>query len=364
MNQAREDIVFEEPTVAEEPRETSARENMTRAVAELVSTALPVSAVLVVARGPGLPSGTLLGEHDRKQDAELDPVILAELLTNAHDDRVVSALIRLLLGDLAIDHTVARDRNGTIVGVIALRTNKRISDAWLRMVLARAANMLAGWVATELACAWPPQALIEAIKEPALAHDGGMVIVANTALARLLGREPNEVIGTPVARITQRLPLLWTCSLVVAGKPRTALIFSHRARRVETNLRDSVDIVLGDRYAFVRQTSRVSFDRREDVCVAVPQDAVEEIISLALLEMTAAFAKAIAANTIRISVYRDEASVVLELVATGALAHCPDAEHLGSIICASRVRSVGGYFLLDVSRPETRVIRISLPVEP
>jgi hypothetical protein len=230
-------------------------------------------------------------------------------------------------------------------------------------VLARAANMLAGWVATELAWSWPPQALIEAIKEPALAHDGGMVIVANTALARLLGREPNDVIGTPVARITQRLAPLRTCSLVVAGTPRTALIFSSRPHSVQTNLRDAVDIVLAGQYAFVRQTSRVSFDRREDVTVAVAQNVVEEIIALALLEMTAAFAKAIATNAIRISVFRDESSVVLELVATGMLAHCPEVEHLGSIICASRVRSAGGYFLLDVSRPDTRLMRISVPVE-
>ena len=86
----------DEPTVVEEEREATAREKIARALADLLMTTLSVSAVLVVARGPGLPTGVLIGETDRKQSPELDHVVLAELLTNAHDDKVVLALARLL----------------------------------------------------------------------------------------------------------------------------------------------------------------------------------------------------------------------------------------------------------------------------
>lgn len=356
--------MFEEPTVAEEEREAMARENMAKAVAELVAGALWVSAVLVVARGPGLPSGVLLGDHDRRQGHELDPVILAEILTNAHDDRVVHALSKLLLGDdHPIEHTVARNAAGEIMGVIAIRTRGRVSSTWMRTVLARAGKSLSGWLEIEPTWSWPPQALIEAIEEPALAHEGGLVIVANHALARLFGREPNDIVGTSVKRITQRVPPIRTCSLVVGGRPRTALIFGSGMPRLESTLCDAVDSVLGEQYAFVRQTTRVSFDRREDVSALVAPPAIHELLRIALLDMTTVFANVTPANQLRISIYREEPWAMVELVATGSIAPGPDVEHLGSVICSSRTRAVGGQFLTDTSRPDARVVRISLPVE-
>jgi hypothetical protein len=364
MQEAMDESMFEEPTVAEEEREVLARENMAHAVAELVSLSVPVSAVLVVARGPGLPTGVLLGDREREQPAELDPVILGEILANAHDDCISAALLTLLLGDAQpIGHTVARDQHGTIMAVVAVRTSKRVTSAWLGNVLTRAANSLAGWLAVEATWSWPPQALLDALHEPALAHDGGMVIVANSALARLLGREPNDVVGMPVSRVVQRLPALRSCSLVVGGRPRPALIFDRRIGRLEANLRDAVEVVLAKQYAFLRQTSRVLFDHREPVVAVAAPKAVEELVSLALLEMTTIFAKPIPGNQVRIGVYREDKAAVIELVATGALAHGADIEHLGAIICASRARSMGGHFAVEVSRPDARAIRISLPVE-
>jgi hypothetical protein len=67
-------------------------------------------------------------------------------------------------------------------------------------------------------------------------------------------------------------------------------------------------------------------------------------------------------NHLRCSIYRDDSFVVFELVASGELCAGADLEHVGAVICASRVRALGGLFYVDGSRSDTRVIRISLPV--
>lgn len=355
---------FEEPTVAEAEREATARLHMARGVAEQVRAAASVAAVLVVARGPGMPTGVVLSDGDRRFGRELDTVVLAEILAAAGDDRRTSALCRLVLGNRdVVEHTVARDRSGAVMGVIAVRIAGRVSPSWLRSVLARAANGLAGWLALDTS--WPPQSLLEAIAEPALAQEGGFVLVANTALARILGRDPADVIGMPVSRVTRRLTQLRTCSLVVGGRPRMALIFEGAAAPPEeTSLLASLERVLAQRYPFVRQTAHISIERRDDSIVAAGTDAVDAMIEIALLEMTAMFADASPANHVQCGVYRDESWIVFELVATGSICAGPDVEHLGAVICASRTRELGGLFYLDASRSDTRVMRISLPVAP
>lgn len=364
MQEPKGDWVFDEPTVEEEERETLARERMSRALGELVMASVSSSAVLVVARGPGLPTATLLGEADRKQEKGLDPVVLAEILANAHDDRVVSALVRLMLGDNdTVEHSVARDRDGEVMGVIAVRMRGRVSKSWLRIILSRAANSLAGWLAVPPSWSWPAQSLIELIREPALAHECGMVVVANTALARLIGCVPDDVIGTPLSKITQRLQPVRSCSLVVGGRPRTALIFERRPARTETRVSEVVDCVLAEHYPLVRQALRVSVEQREPVVAMVSPAAAEELLSLAVLDMTAIFTAAAPANHLRISVYSEDPWAVIELVATGSISDGPEVEHLGAVICAARVRAAGGQFFVDTSRPGTRVVRISLPVE-
>ncbi len=364
MQEPKGDWFLDEPTVEEEEREAAARENMANALGELVMTSLSASAALVVARGPGLPTGFVLGEADRRQEQGLDPVVLAEILANASDDRVLLALIRLLLGDHdQIEHTVARDRDGNVKGVIAVRTRGRVSKSWLRIILSRAANSLSSWLTVPTSWSWPPQSLLELIREPALAHECGMVVVANTSLARMLGCEPDDVIGTPLSKITQRLQPIRQCSLVVGGRPRTALIFERRPPRVETAVVELIETVLAEHYPVLRQSARVAFERREPVTAMVPPAAVHELVSLALLDMTAIFTASTPANQLRIHVYPDEPWGVIEVVATGSIAHGPEIEHIGAIICAARTRAVGGQFSVDGSRPDTRVLRISLPVE-
>lgn len=368
MQEPKGDWVFDEPTVEEEERETTARENMAKGLAELVSASVSATAALVVARGPGLPTGVVLGDADRRQEKGLDPVVLGEILANAHDDRVVLALVRLLLGDNdSVEHAVARDRDGAVMGVIAVRVRGRVSKSWLRVVLSRAANSLAGWQVVSPSWSWPPQSLIEMIREPALAHECGMVIVANSALARMIGCIPDDVIGTPLSKITQRVQPVRQCSLVVGGRPRTALIFERRPMRVETKVIDAIERVLADHYPLMRHTLRVSLERREQVAAMVTASAVEEIVTLALLDVTAIFTATLPTNQVRINVYADDPWAVIELVATGSIATGAESEHeiehIGSVICAARTRAVGGQFLLDTSQPDTRVIRISLPVE-
>jgi hypothetical protein len=190
-----------------------------------------------------------------------------------------------------------------------------------------------------------------------------MVVVANTALARLIGCVPDDVIGTPLAKITQRLQPVRSCSLVVGGRPRTALIFERRPARIETRVAEAVDCVLAEHYPLVRQTLRVSFEQREQVVAMLSPAAIQELVTLAMLDMTAIFTAPMPANHLRISVLADGSWAVIELAATGAIADGPDIEHLGAIICAARVRAAGGQFAVDASRPGTRVVRISLPVE-
>ncbi|HEX5057922.1 MAG TPA: hypothetical protein VFV99_01125 [Kofleriaceae bacterium] len=322
-----------------------------------------MSAVLVVARGPGLPTGVLLGETDRKQSPELDRVVLAELLTNAHDDKVVLALARLLFGDnQPIEHMVSRDRDGVIVGVVAVRRNGP-SSTWGTGVLASTANSLAGWLSTPTAAGLPPHALAEALEEPVIAHEGGVVIVANRAVAKLLACEPSDLIGAPITRVTQRLSTSRTSCLVVGGVPRTALVFDRPPSRILTNVRATVESVLARHYPLVRQTACVAFDRREDVTALVAATAADELVTLALLEMSAIFGTSMPENQLRISVYRKKPWAVIELVASGKIAPAPDVEHVGSLVCAARTRTAGGQFMLDASQPNARTLRISLPVE-
>jgi len=360
--EAKDDWTFEEPTVAEEEREASARQNMAWAVAEQVRASAPVSAVLVVARGTGLPTAVLVDDTCR-HSRELDNVVLAEILAAAGDDQMVLALARLYLGDSDdLEHTVARDRDGVITGVIAVRVSGRVSSSWMRTVLARAANSLSGWIAIDMT--WPPQSLLEAIDDPALAHEGGIVLVANHSLARMLGRAPNEVIGMPVSRITRRFAVHRACSLVVGGRARAALLFDPPiATPAGTSLLACLERVLADRYALLRRTTRVSIERRDHAEVAVPAAALEAVVTIALLDATAMFVTPARANQIKCWIYReDTAWVVFELIATGSLFHRPDTEHLGAVVCATRVRELGGEFLSDTSRLDTRVIRIKLPV--
>ncbi|HEX5060295.1 MAG TPA: hypothetical protein VFV99_13095 [Kofleriaceae bacterium] len=360
--EAKDDWTFEEPTVAEEEREASARQNMAWAVAEQVRASAPVNAVLVVARGTGMPTAVLV-DDTRRHSRELDNVVLAEILAAAGDDQMVLALARLFLGDCEdVEHTVARDRDGAITGVIAVRISGRVSSSWLRTVLARAANSLTGWLAVDVT--WPPQSLLEAIDEPALAHEGGIVLVANQPLARMLGREPNEVIGMPVSRITRRLAVHRACSLVVGGRARPALLFDPpHAPPAGTSLLGCLERVLADRYTLLRRTTRVSIERRDQAEVAVPAPALEALVSIALLDATAMFVIPAQANHVKCWIYREDTMwVVLELIATGSLFHRPDTEHLGAVVCATRTRELGGQFLSDTSRHDARVIRIKLPV--
>ena len=312
--------------------------------------------------GPVVPTGVVVSDDDRRQGRDLDSVVLAEILSSGGDDRTTLALSRLVLGDSdVVEHTVARDRSGAIVGIIAVRLAGRVSSSWLRSVLSRAASSLAGWLALEVM--WPPQSLIQSIDEPALAHESGIVLVANNALARLLGRDTNEVIGMPVSRIKQRLTLVRTCSLVVGGRARQALIFEGNKPREEyTSLVSCLERVLATRYPYLRQTTRVSVERRDPSLVAASVADVSDVVDLALLDMTALFANAAPGNHVRCGIYREDAFLVLELVSTGSICHGPDIEHLGAVVCASRVGALGGMFYVDASRCDTRVIRISLPV--
>lgn len=358
----KDDWMFEEPTVAEEEREAVARQHMAQTLAEQVRASVPIAAVLVVARGPGVPTGVIVADADRRHGRELDSVVLAEILASAGDDRTTLALTRLVLGDSdVVEHAVARDRSGAIMGVIAVRIAGRVSSSWLRSVLSRAASSLAGWLALDVA--WTPQSLIEAIDEPALAHERGIVLVANKALARMLGRDTTDVIGMPVSRIKHRLTAVRTCSLVVGGRARPALIFEATKRRQdETSLLACLERVLATRYPYLRQTTRVSIERADRSLVAASASNVADLLDIALLDTTAMFGNAAPANHVRCSIYRHDAFLVLELVATGSICGGPDIEHLGSVICASRARALGGLFHVDTSCSDTRVLRISLPV--
>ncbi len=129
-----------------------------------------------------------------------------------------------------------------------------------------------------------------------------------------------------------------------------------------TSLLECVERVLALRASYLRETTRVSIARRDRSTVAAGATVAEEIISLALLDTTGMFASASPDNHLQCSVDRDDNVVVFELVATGMLCGGPDIWHIGAVICASRVSALGGVFLVDGSRSDARVTRISFPV--
>jgi hypothetical protein len=231
----------------------------------------------------------------------------------------------------------------------------------LRLVLSRAADSLAGWISTETP--WPPQALLEAIDEPVIVHDAGFVLVANSAAARLLGRSITDVAGMPVSRITKRFGTARCCSLVVGGRPRIALVLeglSHAS--TETCMLDVVDRVVAERYAFLRQTARLAIEKRSRAIALAAPAAAEQLVTLALLDMAAAFVAPSPTNLITIGVEQTSTTVTVELVATGSIASARSMDYLGAVICASHTRRCGGELTLDTSQFDRRVLRLSLPV--
>lgn len=353
-----EDWLFEEPTVAEDEREATARQDMACALAEHVRTAIPVAAVLVVARGPGVSTGVVA--TDRECGRELDPLLLSQILGSAGDDFATNARCRLVLGDHdVVDHTVARDRSGAIVGVIAVRYPGRISSVWLGTVLARAASSMAAWLAIE--SGWQARSLLDEIEEPALAHESGIILLANAPLARVLRKNTADLIGTRVLEILPRLQLSRSCSLVVGGTTRAAMIFEQPQARPSTSLLGAFERVLATRYPHLRRTAHLTIEDRDHAAIAAPAAAVEELVSLALLDVTSTFANASAANHVRCRVVREGTSVILELIATGPMCGGPGSEQLGTVLCTTRARALGGDLVSETSRSERRVIRVSLP---
>lgn len=354
-----EDWLFEEPTVAEDERDATARQDLTCALAEHVRTAIPVGAVLVVARGPGVSSGVVATEGDCRR--ELDSVTLSQIVAAAGDDFATNALCRLVLGDHeVVDHTVARDRDGAVVGVIAVRYSGRIASVWMSTVLARAASSLAAWLSIEPG--WQAKSLLDEIEEPALAHESGIILVANAPLARMLRRNTADLIGTRVLEILPRLQLVRSCSLVVGGITRAAMIFEKPQSRQWTSLLSTLERVLATRYPQLRRTAHVTIEDRDHAAIAAPPAALEELVTLALLDVTSTFANAAPTNHIRCRVYREGTMVALELIATGPMCGGPGSEHLGTVLCTNRARALGGVVESEASRSERRVLRISLPV--
>lgn len=356
-----EDWFAEEPTVAEDERETTAREDMACALAEQIRTAIPAAAVLVVARGSGGSTGVVATGAECGHD--LDRFVLAQILDSANDDFATSARCRLVLGDHdLVEHTVARDRSGAVVGVIAARYRGRIASAWMGTVLARAAGSLAAWLAIEPG--WESTSLLDEIEEPALAHDAGIILAANAPLARMLHCTTAGLIGTRVLEILPRLRLIRSCSLVLGGITRAAMIFERPPSRPCSSLLAAFERVLATRYAHLRRTAHLTIEDRDHAAVVAPPAALEELASLALLDVSSTFSNASARNHVRCRVFREGTSVVLELIATGPMSGGPGSEHLGSVLCTTRARALGGDFVSEASRSERRVLRASLPVAP
>lgn len=348
----------EDATTAEHEREADAREALARSLGELVRAAASVESVLVVARGPLLPTGVLVGADAGRS---LDPSVLAGLLTSAHDDRLALERCRLILGETdTTELAVARDRTGAICGIIAARVRERIPSSWLHLVLARAADSLAGWISTETP--WPPQALLEAIEEPVIVHEAGFVLAANTAAARLIGRSLGDIAGMPISRITHRFTPLRGCSLVLGGRLRSALILDGLSQRTtETCVLDVVDRVIASRYAFLRQTARLAIEKRDRTIARAAASAVEQLVTLGLLDTASVFVAPSPANLISISVEQMGSNVVIEFVATGSIVSARGMDYLGTVICASHARRFGGVHSVDTSHFDRRVLRISLP---
>lgn len=353
-----DDWLYEEPTVAEDEREASACHGMASALADHVRSAIPVAAVLVVARGPGVATGVVATEGESRR--ELDAVLLAQILDSAGDDFATNALCRIVLGDHdVVDHTVARDARGAIAGVIAVLHSGRIARGWTSTVLARAASSLAAWLAIEPG--WESESILDAIEEPALAHESGIILVANAPLARAVGRTVADLIGTRVLDILPDLPLVRSCSLVIGGVTRAAMIFETPPSPPSTSIPAALERVLATRYPQLRRSANLTIEEREHAPVAAPAGALEDLVSLALLDVTSTFRRAAPTNHIRCRVDRDGASVVLELIATGPMCTGPGSEHLGTVLCTSRAAALGGSLVSEARRSEHRVLRISLP---
>jgi hypothetical protein len=281
-------------------------------------------------------------------------------LSVASDDRNVSRVATLILGPGCIEHAVARDRHGDVVGVVAVLLEKSVTRNWLRVMLTRAADTLASWCSS--APPSPTQALLDGISEPMLVHDRGIVLVANAALANALDMAQHDIPGMPVGRITQRLETACACSISIGNRAHPALIFVGRHVHGRVAPIEVVDRVVAQRYPFIRHDGTVALHRTITGEVDASSDAVEEIVTLALLDAHASFSTMATANHIDVNVRREGPWFIVEIVAAGELVPKPDAEHIGAVVCAARTRALGGQYLLDSAHPGRRVIRVSLPV--
>lgn len=356
-NWVTNDWMYDEPTVAEAERDTRIREHVVRTHAELVRDALPASGVLVVMRGSGLPTGIELGSVT----ADLDPVLLAEILLLGNDDHAVAAAAQLVLGgDDPIEHAVARLADGSVCAVIAVRLAGRVATAWLRAVLSRAADALAAWLSPE-----PPHipsSVLDAIDAPVVVHDSSTVLLANQALADMLGRDPIDVPGIPVRRITHRFSVARTCSLNVGGAPRCAVILDPGGQVSRTPLAACVERVIARHYSLIRRTARLAISSEDDLVLPIPASAIEEIATAALLDAAAAFSGPSSSNRITIRSYRHEKRAALEVMAAGDLLREVEHEPIGTAVCVARVNRVGGSCLIDTSNRDRRMVRALLPV--
>ena len=354
--------MFDEPTITEEEREALLRERAVAAEAKLVRATLPVTSVLVIARGPNVPTGALVRDDDTACACELDPILLAEILAAADDDVACAAAVRLVLDPNAgIEHWVGRASDGRVESVVAVAIGSRVERRWLRAVLARAADSVAAWLAA--APPSPMVALLAATTEPTVVHEGGLVILANPAAARLFGRDADELVGVPVARLTRGFPIVRACWLPVGNHPRDALVLAaSRPAGTECSLTAIVDAVVARHYPLVRNIAQLSIDRGEDGMVGASPARVDELVELALLDATAILTDWSRRNRIHISVACDGQHAVLEISVTGVLGARTDPEHFGVATCAARTRSIGGAFTIDTSDPERRVVKIALPV--
>ena len=351
---------FEELTFAEEERERLATDCMLASLAEVVRTAMPGATTLIVARGHGLPRAILVNEIGLTR-RDLDPVVLAQLLVDGHDDRTLNETARLVLGDVDhIEHLVAHDATGDIAGVVAVVLRDRAPAAWLRSVLSRIAATLAAWGSVDAPSA--ANALLAAIPSPVVVHDVGTVLAANGAVCDILDCDPLDMIGRRVARVLSRVPMLQTGALVIGGRIRAALILQDLEVRTEVSVAAIARRVVATHYASLRACSQVAIEAIDACFVAAPESSLETVVTLAVLDAAACFERAAKRNILIVRVLREMDAVVIEVIASGALAPGRlDHMHLGAAVCANQVARLGGRIEVDVHEIDRRMTKVLLP---
>jgi PAS domain-containing protein len=347
----------DEPTFAPRDGDVIAGRRYLAALAGVIAAEVGGAPVLIVARANRAAIAASLAGGVLATDELLDVAALRRVLAaTSDDDAIAEALAGCASG--AIEHAIAHDTEGDPVGVVAVFA----PPVAVRAVLERAAAALAAW----LPAPRPASALLAAVREPAVVHDGGLVTLANRAAAAFEGTAPEALIGRPVALVLRAAGAevhVRERTLRLAGRLRDVLVFAPaEGVRPTGRLRRAAARALGRLYPELRRVALVAASLDDVAAVAVDDELLGELATLAMLDVASLLdPDAASSNRIRISTAARGAEVALEITAAGAITAVPrPGHHLGAHACARRAAAAGGRIELDPAR-DRWVLRVVLP---